>query len=107
MDVDSDAELLRSLGRKLEKARERAGLKKSYVAKVIGVSASTVGAWETSLGENAPSYISITKLARLYGISLDYLSHLDPKRKGTLTPKEMDDVADYLRCLLSKLSKGA
>ncbi|MCB6182351.1 helix-turn-helix domain-containing protein [Leeia sp. TBRC 13508] len=59
------------LGGRLRDARERLSLSRSECADQIGVSISTLQAWE--IGEREPDATKIARLARLYKVSTDEL----------------------------------
>lgn len=62
-------------GAAMEKARKRAGLTKSQVAKTLGVNRNMVGLWE----HNGDLKLSIAlRLADLYGVTLDQLVGRSP-----------------------------
>lgn len=55
--------------------RARRGMTASQVAKSIGVSANQIYRWENE--EQEPGAVNIVKLARLYGVSPEYLLGID------------------------------
>lgn len=66
------------LGVKLKELRQERQWTQGYVAKRIGVTASVISAYETCIRQ--PSYEALIKLARLYGVSSDYLLGLSGRR---------------------------
>lgn len=58
------------LGRKLVKARERAGLKQKEAAEKIGITNDKLCKYEK--GKNIPPYDILMKLAKLYGVHVNY-----------------------------------
>jgi transcriptional regulator with XRE-family HTH domain len=62
----------------LKKLRLDAGLKQVDVAKKIGVAKNTYCKWE--LGTREPDIMKIKALAKLYGVSVDYLLDLTDKK---------------------------
>ena len=66
------------LGTKLRQLRQERQWTQGQVAKQIGVTASIVSAYET--GIRFPSYEALIKLARLYGVSTDYLLGVSTKK---------------------------
>lgn len=60
-----------SLGKRLRLARQRARYKQKDAAKAVGVHFSTMAKYEAGIRE--PDFETITKLARLYGVSTEYL----------------------------------
>lgn len=59
------------LGERLRKAREDKGLTQAYVAKVLNISASTVGMYEQ--GRRDPDTDTLKKFAEIYECTTDYL----------------------------------
>ena len=55
----------------------KAGLLKSHWQKKLGLSRSTINAWE--MGVSVPSTQYLVELARLFKVSADYLLGLDTK----------------------------
>lgn len=83
------------LGRKLQEARENAGLLQRHVAREFGVSTKAVSRWET--GQHMPDLATVAVLARIYRVSIDSLAaHL----AGPVPPKQdradVSDLADKL-----------
>lgn len=52
-------------------ARQKAGLTQSQVAKALGVDQSAVCLWET--GKTFPRATTLSKIAKLYGCTVDEL----------------------------------
>jgi transcriptional regulator with XRE-family HTH domain len=63
----------------LKEARINAGLTQSQLAEKIGVAKSTYCNWE--LGTREPNILKIKALAKLFGVSVDYLVGFEPTRK--------------------------
>ena len=59
------------LGVRLRRLRISQGLKQSSVAKSVGVKNGTISAYEN--GIRTPSFVTLIKLAEVYGVSVDYL----------------------------------
>jgi class 3 adenylate cyclase len=62
---------LEDLGRRLRDRRELRGLKQGDIANALGVSPQAVSKWER--GENAPDISLLTPLAKLLGVTTDFL----------------------------------
>lgn len=60
------------VGMRLKAIREKLGFSEEYVAERVGVSARTVANWE--VGRAMPKGRRLSALARLYGISVEYLT---------------------------------
>lgn len=56
------------------RARERAGVKPERAAAELGVSITTLFNWER--GDTSPNARNIKDMAKLYGVSADYLINL-------------------------------
>ena len=59
------------IGAKLKDARMRAGMTQEKVAEEIQVTRQTISNWENE--KSFPDIVSVIRLSRLYGISLDQL----------------------------------
>ncbi len=62
---------LRDLGARIRSQREKRGLKQQDVANALSISPQAVSKWER--GENAPDIAVVAPLARLLGVSADWL----------------------------------
>lgn len=60
-----------SLGEKIEELRKARGWSQIYLADRIGASKSAVSLWEK--GERKPSMKALGNLAKVFGVSTDYL----------------------------------
>jgi class 3 adenylate cyclase len=63
--------LLDELGRRIRERREKQGLKQQDIANALQISPQAVSKWER--GENAPDLATLGPLARLLGVSTDWL----------------------------------
>jgi len=63
--------LLSELGRRIRAQREKRGLRQQDIASALQLSPQAVSKWER--GENAPDVVILAPLARLLGVSTDYL----------------------------------
>lgn len=66
------------LGLRLKSLRQERGWTQKRVAQRIGGTASIVSAYENGIRQ--PSYEALVKLARLYGVSSDYLLGISGRR---------------------------
>lgn len=57
--------------RNYREARKRAGIKAEQAASTLGVSITTIFSWER--GDTNPSADRLVELAKLYGVTTDYL----------------------------------
>ncbi|MCR9244657.1 MAG: helix-turn-helix domain-containing protein [bacterium] len=58
-------------GKRLKEARERAGMKQNQVQEQLGYGSRSLSRWES--GEADPGIEKVAHLARLYGVSVDWL----------------------------------
>ena len=63
--------LLKDLGARIRAQREKQGLKQQDVANALNISPQAVSKWER--GENAPDIMVLEPLARLLGVTTDWL----------------------------------
>lgn len=108
------------IGERIKELRKSKKMSQSELGKFIGVSQTTVTAWENGRAEPSSSYV--TKLATFFNVSTDYLLGRDPKEDalktadknvqliaahiddGT-TPEEMNDILTYIDFIKSKREK--
>ena len=62
----------------LRKLRRMADLTQGELSKLLEVSISTIGMWET--GQREPGKANLKKLAELYGVTCGYLLGVEPER---------------------------
>ena len=67
------------IAEKIKLLREKRNMTQTDVAKELGITRSSVNAWE--MGISVPSTQYVIELAKLFGVSTDYLLGLD----GTAT----------------------
>ncbi|HUW62770.1 MAG TPA: helix-turn-helix domain-containing protein [Candidatus Bathyarchaeia archaeon] len=70
---------LQHLGNRIRARREKLGLKQQDVANSLGISPQAVSKWER--GENAPDITVLEPLARLLGVSADWLLSAQETRR--------------------------
>ena len=81
--------MLGDLGNKLKTLRVNNKLSRKQVAELVGVSASTIGLYES--GERIPSVMVLVKLATQYKTSVDYLLGIDNTEKEMLSLEGLTD----------------
>lgn len=94
------------IGERLAEARKDHGETQADLARILGVSLSTVRTWEQD--KNAPGHEMLIKICKRYKISSDYLlglSDIDPayeqtKKSTNLTREEMLKLREYEKFLL-------
>lgn len=84
---------------KIKTLREHYGLTQVQLAQRLGVTKSAVNAWET--GTNSPSLSYVVKLARIFGVSTDYL--LGVNERLTVDITELDDLQTQAVTLMIRL----
>ena len=63
----------------LKSARIKAGMTQEQIASAVGVAVTTYSNWE--LGKREPNVLKIKALAKVLGVTGDYLLGLEPTRK--------------------------
>ena len=99
----ADARFLLDVGSKLAQARRQAGLKQEAACVHLGVSKETVSRWERGL--NDPPFTQVQRLAKFYGVSLDWLSG-EASHKTGLKPGHMIVHVANLEFLRDVRAKG-
>ena len=72
---------------KIKTLREANGMTQNEIARQLGITRSSVNAWE--MGISIPSTMYIVELAQLFAVSTDYLLGLD--HKAVLDISDLDD----------------
>ncbi len=86
---------------KIKELREANSMTQNEVAKRLGITRSSVNAWE--MGLSIPSTMYIVELARLFSVSADYLLGLDSKTVLDISGldddsvKILNDMVRYMR----------
>lgn len=70
--------MIDTMGTRIERLREKAGMSQTVLAQRLGVSRAGVQSWES--GENLPSTENLIALSSLFHVSTDYLLDIHPKR---------------------------
>ena len=92
---------------RLKQLRTTKHLTQGQVAKRIGVTASMVSSYETDI--RLPSYEVLIKIARLFGVTVDYLLCIEDRRFldiSTLTEEEAAVVCDMVNLLQKRQKTG-
>ncbi len=95
------------IGNTIRELRKEKKMSQSELGKFIGVSQTTVTAWETGRAE--PSSTFISKLADLFNVSTDYLLGRSDSKKEPyyeLTEKEKNDIAVQAEKLMDGIESG-
>ena len=69
---------------RLKEARKAARMTQAEVAKILGVNQNTYSYWET--GKTKIDNVSLSKLAEIFNVSIDYLLDIQPPVKGVRVP---------------------
>lgn len=64
----------------LKTERKKLGYSQKQLAQILNVSQQTVGSWE--VGRTEPDAKTLTKLANVFGVSVDYLTGYSPSSKA-------------------------
>lgn len=86
---------------KLRALREAKGLTQLQVANKIGISKAMISAYETA--SKAPSIEVLIRLARLFGVSIDYLVCVDSPKLIDVSELDDESVA-LIATLVTKLT---
>lgn len=70
------------IGVTIKNLREDAGYSQSELARKLGISRSSVNAWE--MGLSTPTTPYMVEIAKIFHVSTDYLAGLDSKRTVVL-----------------------
>lgn len=73
---------------KIKDLRRQSGMNQVQLAERLGITKSAVNAWEN--GTNSPSLSYIIRLARIFGVSTDYL--LGVNERLTVDITDLDDL---------------
>ncbi len=87
------------LGDKIKYMREQSGMTQSELARQLGLSRSSVNAWE--MGLSIPSTQFIVELAKIFHVSADYLLGIEDTATisvSGLTEKQVTAVLDVVQC---------
>lgn len=88
-----------SLAQKIKLLREKANMTQAELARTLGLSRSSVNAWE--MGLSVPSTQYIVELAKTFNISTDYLLGIEDTATisiGGLTRKQVSVLLDTINC---------
>ena len=77
------------IGERIKELRKSKKIPQSELGKFIGVSQTTVTAWENGRAEPSSSYVA--KLATFFNVSTDYLLGRDPREDDLKTADLADD----------------
>lgn len=77
------------IGERIKELRKSKKMSQSELGKFIGVSQTTVTAWENGRAEPSSSYVA--KLATFFNVSTDYLLGRDPREDDLKTADLADD----------------
>lgn len=93
------AKELFSLSEKIKMLREKSGITQSELAKSLGLTRSSVNAWE--MGLSVPSTQYIVELAKRFSVSTDYLLGMEETSTiliDGLSEKQVGVLLDIIDC---------
>lgn len=88
------------LAGKIKRLREKSELTQADLARELGLTRSSINAWE--MGLSVPSTPFIVELAKLFGVSTDYLLGLDTTatlKIDGLSEQEVSILMQLVECL--------
>lgn len=91
------------ISEKLKELRKNQNLTQSDIAKKLGITRSSVNAWE--LGISIPSTRYVVELSELFGVSADYLLGIpgtSTVNVDGLSEKEVGVIKEIIECLKNK-----
>jgi len=78
------------IGERIKKLRDNAGLSQAELARKLGISRSSVNAWES--GFSAPTAAYIIEMAKLFHSTTDYILELDNCEKIVLDGYDSEEI---------------
>ncbi len=87
---------------KIKTLREANGMTQNEIARQLGITRSSVNAWE--MGISIPSTMYIVELAQLFAVSTDYLLGLD--HKAVLDISDLDDESVRILTEMAQYMRG-
>lgn len=91
------------IGDTIRSLREQAGYSQAELAKKLGVTRSSVNAWESGL--SAPTAVYIIELSKLFHVPSDYILGLDNTMQLNLSPFSEKEIS-ILYSLINYFSKN-
>lgn len=85
----------------LRKLRGEKGVSQDTLSKVIGVSKSTIGLWET--GDTLPDAKSVRDLAEYFGVSADFILGLSREKSKDMETRAVCDYTGLSACAVRSL----
>lgn len=99
--------MIKLLSERLHDLRIGKRLSQRQVATLIGVNPSTISTYESAT--RLPSYSSLIRLAKVYGVSVDYLLGIEEKHSADLlnrlSGEEREIVTEIAEVLISHLDQ--
>lgn len=93
--------MIYELNEKIKNLRINSGMSQVQLAERLGITKSAVNAWES--GTNSPSLSYIAKLAKIFGVSTDFLLRVNEKL--TVDISGLDDMQRQAVFLMINLFK--
>lgn len=92
---------MNKLGRRLKEAREKTHLTQQQVADRLGISNGTLSGYERNYRD--PDTDTLSKLAELYGVSVDWLTGRTDKENEVV--KESSELSEYRKKAIEEIWK--
>lgn len=94
------------LAGKIKQLREKSEMTQAELARELGLTRSSINAWE--MGLSVPSTPFIVELAKLFGVSTDYLLGLDTTatlKVDGLSERKVSILTELVACFRGKSEK--
>ena len=88
---------------RIKQCREKSNLSQKYVAVALGVAAPSVSNWES--GKTKPTMENYINLAKLFGVSVEYILGVDEEPSSASDPHDIDSRLIGLLASLTPLEK--
>lgn len=85
------------IGDQIRSLREKTGLSQSELARKLGVTRSSVNAWESGL--SAPTAIYLIELSKLFHVSVDFILGLDSRHQLELSNFTEEEIGILYRII--------
>ena len=94
---------LLTVAERIKSLREKLELTQAEIARRLGISRAGVNAWE--MGLSVPSTQYVVELAKIFGVSTDYILGMEKTAAGSvegLSEKQVAAVVNVIECFRAK-----